>query len=90
MRNRIPFSLVICLAFMLGSLANSRLAHVNAQTQSSPRLQATGNPLGPVPKAWGSLRGVSDKYLVFEDSSGTIRIAFIDSGVQNYIQIERQ
>jgi hypothetical protein len=90
MRNRIQLGLMICVAFLLGSLANSRLARVNAQNQNLLRLQVSSSPLGPIPRAWGSLRGVSDKYLVFEDSSGTIRIVFIDSGVQNYTQIERQ
>jgi hypothetical protein len=76
------------LAFILGSSLTSRLAHVDAQGQNSPQLQAVD--FGSIPRAWGNLRGVSDKYLVFEDASGTIRMAFIDSGVHNFAQIERQ
>ena len=86
---RILTVLFMVLAFMLGSLVNSRSAHVYAQNQISPRLQAT-NPLGSIPRTWGNLRGISDKYLVFEDASGTIRLAFIESGVHNFVQIERQ
>jgi hypothetical protein len=81
-------ALLMVLAFVLGSLVTSRSVHVYAQGQNSPRLQAAD--LGSIPRAWGSLRGVSKKYLVFEDANGTIRMAFIDSGVHNFVQIERQ
>ena len=89
MKRRMFNVLLMVLAFVLGLMVTYRSAHVHAQCQNSPRLQAS-EPLGSIPRAWGNLRGVSDKYLVFEDASGTIRMAFVDSGVHNFVQIERQ
>ena len=40
--------------------------------------------MASIPRDWGSLRGVSDKYLIFEDSSGAIRMVFIDSGLRRF------
>ena len=86
MKKRLLNVLLLFIAFILGAFVNSSL--VRAQAQSSPRLQTSD--LGSIPRAWGDLRGASDKYLVFEDTSGTIRLAFIESGVHNFVQIERQ
>ena len=83
MLKRMLYFLVLFGVFVLGSLTTSHLANLRAQPVSDPGLQKT------VPKAWGTLRAVSDKYLVFEDSAGTIRLAYIDSGLQQAIEVTR-
>ena len=88
MKDGVLNTLLLALAFILGSLVNSRLGHVYAQTPLLQRLQP--GSFASIPREWGDVRGVSDKYLVFEDARGTIRIALIDSGVHNFIQIDRQ
>jgi len=85
MRKRILGVLALTIAFLLGSFTNSRVTGVRAQTQTDKRLQGSMS----IPKDWGTLRGVSDKYLVFEDSAGTIRMAFIESGLDNFVQVQR-
>jgi hypothetical protein len=37
----------------------------------------------------GSFRGVSGKCLIFEDNSGTIRLAFIEQGLHNFVEVKR-
>ncbi len=90
MRNRILSVLALAVAFILGSLAHSQLTSVLAQTQTAvPQLQLMSTPMASIPRDWGSLRGVSDKYLIFEDSSGSIRMAWIDSGLHNFVEVKR-
>jgi hypothetical protein len=82
MLKRILYILVLFGVFVLGSLTNPHPASLRAQSTDNG-LQRT------VPKSWGTLRAVSDKYLVFEDSAGTIRLAYIDSGLQQAIEVTR-
>ena len=90
MRNRILNVLALVVALILGSLVHSQFTSVLAQTQMAvPQLQHMSTPMASIPRDWGSFRGVSDKYLIFEDSSGTIRMAFIDSGLHNFVEVKR-
>ena len=41
------------------------------------------------PKEWGTFRGATDKFLVFEDSGGTIRLMLVNSGIPAYREIKR-
>jgi len=82
MAKRLLYMLTILGVFVLGTLTNPRLATPRAQPFDSG-MQET------VPKSWGTLRAASDKYLVFEDNAGTIRLAFIDSGLQQAIEVTR-
>ena len=84
--NRIIGASALALMFVLGWLTSSRLPGVHAQTMAGTGPQMSYS----IPKDWGTCRGVSDKYLIFEDSKGTIRMAFIDSGLKHHILVQRQ
>ena len=88
MRNRILSVAALALAFILGWLASSGPVRLHAQTQDLSALRPQSST--SVPSEWGSLRGVSDNYLVFEDRLGTIRMVFIKSGLRNFIEVKRQ
>jgi hypothetical protein len=90
-RTRTLSVLALAIAFILGSLVHPQLTNVLAQTQAvAPQLQHMSTPMASIPLDWGSLRGVSDRYLIFENSSGTIRMAFIDSGLHNFVEVQRR
>ncbi|MFB3777439.1 MAG: hypothetical protein ACE141_07495 [Bryobacteraceae bacterium] len=86
MRKRIVSISALLVAFTLGWTASSRQANVHAQTRPSPAdLQVSAF----APIEWGGLRGVSDKYLVFEDKELTIRVVSIESGLSNFMTVKR-
>jgi hypothetical protein len=84
--NRIIGASALALMFVLGWLTSSYLPGAHAQTMAGTGPQMSYS----APKDWGTCRGVSDKYLIFEDSKGTIRMAFIDSGLKHHILVQRQ
>ena len=75
--------IVMLVALIIGfSLSTG----VRAQAMPAPALQKSFS----IPKEWGALRAATDKCMVFEDNAGTVRMAYIESGLHNYFEVTRQ
>lgn len=67
---------VVSVAVLVGTCWNRRTALAAPAPKS---LQTPNEGKGCVaPKSWGELKGVSDRVIAFQDSSGTLRI--LDTG----------
>jgi hypothetical protein len=65
-------SIAILIALFVGAALNNILYVQPAQAQGvrTPRT---------IPKSWGTLKGSASVYLIFEDSTGTIRVVDIQN-----------
>ncbi len=92
--------LVVVVAILVTSTAVLAAEHLSnwRMAFAAPLLQSQQTPQEgkdcAAPKSWGELKGVSDRAVAFEDSSGTIRV--LDTGpcmrgrTQLIVKITRQ
>jgi hypothetical protein len=76
MRRNLLEVLAFVLAIVAGSVMTTR-AHADSQKTFT------------VPVEWGQLRAANNDFLVFEDGQGVIRLAWINTGLQNWVEVQR-
>jgi hypothetical protein len=76
-------SLRVCAAFASPAPAVPAVASSPAQFQQAP---AEGKGC-TVPKTWGTLKGVAERSIAFEDSAGTIRVIDIGPCMRGQTQL---
>jgi hypothetical protein len=64
-------TLALGILLVLGSVTGTRLG---SMASAAPPQAAEEGKGCSAPKAWGQVKGVSDRSIAFQDSSGTIRV----------------